>query len=67
MVTIKVNGVDRSFEEPLTVSDLIRFLEIKNSTIAVDVNQKIVPRSSHPAHQLQDGDRVEIVTFVGGG
>ena len=34
---------------------------------AVEVNRTLVPRSRHESHQLQDGDRVEVVTLVGGG
>ncbi len=67
MVTLNLNGEDRRFEEPLTVAELIRSLSIKTTSIAVEVNRVIVPRSAHESHRLRDGDRVEIVTFVGGG
>ena len=67
MVTLNLNGEDRRFEESLTVAELIRSLQIKASSIAVEVNRVIVPRSSHESHRLKEGDRVEIVTFVGGG
>jgi sulfur carrier protein len=67
MVTLNLNGEDRRFEESLTIAELIRSLQIKASSIAVEVNRVIVPRSSHPTHRLKEGDRVEIVTFVGGG
>jgi sulfur carrier protein len=67
MVTFNLNGEDRRFEESLTVAELIRSLQIKTSSIAVEVNRVIVPRSSHETHRLEEGDRVEIVTFVGGG
>jgi len=67
MVTLNLNGEDRLFPEPLTVEELVRKLEIHVGTMAVEVNRTIVPRSAHPSHRLKDGDRVEIVTFVGGG
>jgi sulfur carrier protein len=67
MVTLNLNGEDRRFEAPLTIAELIASLRIKTSSIAVEVNRVIVPRSAHEAHRLNDGDRVEIVTFVGGG
>ena len=67
MVNLNVNGEDRRFEEPLTISGLIRALGLKVASIAVEVNRLIVPKSSHERHLLKDGDRVEIVTFVGGG
>ena len=67
MLTLNLNGEDRSFEEPLTVADLLRSLGIQAPSIAVEVNRSIVPRSAHGTHPLEEGDRVEIVTFVGGG
>ena len=67
MVNLNVNGEDRRFEEPLTIAGLIHALGLKVASIAVEVNRLIVPKSSHERHLLKDGDRVEIVTFVGGG
>jgi sulfur carrier protein len=67
MVTVNLNGEERGFPEPLTVHELVEKLQIGRSSIAVEVNRAIVPRSLHSSHLLKDGDQVEIVTFVGGG
>jgi thiazole synthase len=67
MLTLTVNGEPRSLPHPLTVADLLRTLGKDNKPVAVEVNQDIVPRSRHGEHQLSPGDRVEIVTLVGGG
>jgi sulfur carrier protein len=66
-VRITVNGEERKIADGATVSDLIRALEIEKGRVAVEVNRSIVPRSSHADHVLSEGDRVEIVTMVGGG
>ncbi len=67
MVTLKLNGEERRFEEPPTVASLLRDMQVKSPAVAVEVNRRVVPRSEHGSHRLRDGDEVEVVTFVGGG
>ena len=67
MVKLELNGEERIFPRPLTVADLLRELGINTPAVAVEVNRTVVPKSSHPTRRLEEGDRVEIVTFVGGG
>lgn len=62
-----INGRDQDFEGPLTVSDLVARLGWDARKIAVERNLEIVPKSAHATTLLQDGDRIEIVNFVGGG
>lgn len=64
---IFVNGEAREVDAPYTVADLIASLELQGRRLAVEVNLDIVPRSQHEAHQLQAGDKVEIVHAIGGG
>ena len=66
-MTVTVNGNARDFAAPLTVAELLRTLEISPRGLAVEVNLQIVPRARHAEHLLADGDKLEIVTFVGGG
>ena len=66
-VTITVNGVERFVPAGTTVVGLLELLEIRADRIAVEVNREIVTRSLHATHVIGDGDRVEIVTMVGGG
>jgi thiamine biosynthesis protein ThiS len=62
-----INGRDQEFESPLTVAALVASLGWDPRKIAVERNLEIVPKSAHQTTLLQDGDRIEIVNFVGGG
>lgn len=62
-----LNGEDRSFESPLTLAQLVANLGMKPDRVAVERNRDIVPRDQWEAVTLQEGDRLEIVHFVGGG
>ena len=63
-----LNGESREFPEAVkNVADLLEHLELAGKFVAVEVNQQLVPRAQHATHLLHDGDRVEAVTFVGGG
>ncbi|HCL81568.1 MAG TPA: thiamine biosynthesis protein ThiS [Nitrospiraceae bacterium] len=63
---LKVNGEDREFNGK-TVLELLQELEIIPERVAVEVNLKVIKRADFENHPLNDGDRVEIVYFVGGG
>ncbi len=64
---IVVNG--EAYEAPVgsTVADLLDALEIPRELVAVERNRKVVRRAAHAETQLEPGDRIEIVRFVGGG
>ncbi|MEM9495520.1 MAG: sulfur carrier protein ThiS [Pseudomonadota bacterium] len=64
---IVVNGEEKRFPGPLTISGLLDALELEPRKIAVERNLEIVPKSRYEATALDDGDRIEIVQFVGGG
>jgi thiazole synthase len=69
-VRIVLNGAERevgSGEAPPTVADLVREVGFADRRVAVEVNREVVPRAEHGTRRLAPGDRVEIVTFVGGG
>ena len=67
MLRIHVNGETRSIDDGSTVVDLLRTLGLGSDGVAVEVNLTILPRASHADTRLEDGDRIEVVTFVGGG
>ncbi len=67
MVTVRINGEPHRFEAPVPVSDMLRALDLGSDGVAVEVNRAVIPRRSHSESVLEDGDEVEIVTFVGGG
>jgi sulfur carrier protein len=65
-----INGRERSFAElsaGAPLSDLIAALELKSDRIAVELNGEIAPKARWPSLTVADGDRLEIVHFVGGG
>lgn len=66
-MTITVNGEPRQLVQPATIAQLLVQLEIPPRGVAVEVNLELVPRSRHAERQLADGDRLEIVSLVGGG
>ncbi len=63
---ILVNGQEQT-TEPITLARLIEQLGLKQDRVAIELNRNIVPRSQWPETNLADGDRLEIVHFVGGG
>ena len=55
------------FGQSMNIGELLVELDLDSRPCAVEVNRELVPRASHKEHKLVDGDRVEIVTLVGGG
>ena len=64
---IKINGEERSFASPASVADLVRALGLDSTKVAVELNLEIVPRSVYEKTMVKEGDRLEIVQFIGGG
>lgn len=64
---LTINGEERSFEALDDVAALVRALGLDGRKIAVERNLEIVPRSAYAVTRLADGDRIEIVHFIGGG
>jgi sulfur carrier protein len=67
MLRIWVNGEQRTLESVRDVAGLIAALGLDGRKLAVERNLAIVPRSLYAATSLMEGDRIEIVAFVGGG
>jgi sulfur carrier protein len=64
---LMVNGEERTFGGLAHVADLVVSLGLDPRKVAVERNLEIVPRSTYAATPLTDGDRIEIVHFIGGG
>ena len=62
-----VNGETRDVAAATTIEALVSLLGLDRRKLAVERNLEIVPRSAFGATALCDGDRIEIVAFVGGG
>lgn len=62
-----VNDEPRALGDGATVADLVSALGLGPRRIAVEVNLAIVPRAEYARTSLRDGDRIEVIHFVGGG
>lgn len=67
MIKVQLNGEDHEVEERSTVLDLLEALGFSPVKIAVEHNLEVVPKSAYAETVLSDGDRIEIVRFIGGG
>lgn len=64
---ITVNGERRAVESGASALDVVAELGLAGRPVAVEVNERVVPRRDLSACMLSAGDRLEIVTLVGGG
>lgn len=65
---LHINGEERTFDPPVsTLAALVETLGMKSDRVAVELNRDIVPRDRWSETPLKDGDRLEVVHFVGGG
>lgn len=62
-----LNGQAREIPDAATIADLLGELKLAVRHVAVEVNLELVPRARHAEHRLVPGDRLEVVTLVGGG
>ncbi len=67
MLCITVNDEPTSLPSPSTVADLVARLGLRPDQVAVERNKVLVRRAEHATTTLCDGDRLEVVTFFGGG
>lgn len=64
---ITLNGEQTAIAEGSTVAGLLEHLRLPRERVAVEVNLDIVPKAAYDSHRLSEGDRIEVVHFVGGG
>ena len=64
---IIVNGKEINLTEDTTVAEYLEQNQYQVKRIAVEMNEEILPKYSYSETMLKDGDRLEVVTFVGGG
>ncbi len=67
MMKIIVNGDEQEYKDPLTVTTLLQELNLQTEQVAVEINLTILDRSNFPTWNLHEGDKVEILSFIGGG
>ena len=66
-ITLKVNGENHSCKAPITLPELLTQINLNPRLVAVEYNGEILHRQFWSETQLQNSDRLEIVTIVGGG
>lgn len=66
-IAVVINGQPRTLAAGTTVLALISELGLDGKPVAVERNREVIPRAHHASTILADGDRLEVVTFVGGG
>lgn len=64
---IRLNGEAKEFEEGTTLLELVERLSLAPERLAIELNCDVIRRDEWPRVKLSEGDRVEIVHFVGGG
>lgn len=64
---ITVNGKQIQLTSEMSVADYLEQNNYQINRIAVEMNEEILPKYSYSETILKDGDRLEVVTFVGGG
>jgi thiamine biosynthesis protein ThiS len=67
VMRLQINGDDKEVSDSLTLAELVNQLGMKADRVAVELNREIVPRPRWADTALHDGDKLEIVHFVGGG
>jgi sulfur carrier protein len=67
MMEITLNGEPRRVADQISIAALLDELGWSPRQVAVEVNLQLVPRGRHAEHKLTPGDRLEVVTLVGGG
>ena len=66
-ITVQLNGEPCRIEGDPRLVALVEKLNMKRGRIAVELNGEVVPKAEHDGVVLRDGDRLEIINFVGGG
>ncbi len=64
---VTINGKAETLDGEMSVADLLARRELEPIRVAVEINEDVVPRKTFRETLIRHGDRIEIVTFVGGG
>lgn len=66
-MNIIVNGNEKSFDEGTTLQEMIKSLNLEGKVMAAAVNMDVVKQDNWSSSELHEGDKVELLDFVGGG
>ena len=66
-MNIIVNGQEKKFDENITLNALLKVLNLEGKVMAAAVNMDIIKQNDWNTHKLEEGDKLELLDFVGGG
>ena len=66
-ICITVNGEKRELESELDLGGLLRHFSLAEKRVAIELNGRVITRADWPKTEVSDGDKIEVVHFVGGG
>ena len=66
-ITIRLNGEQRSFDQDMNISCLLRILKVPPKSVVVELNREILSKNAFDHVKLQDGDELELIRIVEGG
>ena len=64
---IVLNGKKFSIKEKDTITMLLKKIDVKSSKVAIEVNKNVIPKEKYRYFKFKNNDKVEVVTFIGGG
>lgn len=64
---VVINGKREVHPDGISIAALLESLELGGQACAVEVNKVLIPKQRHKTHRIEDGDRIELMTLVGGG
>ena len=64
---IVLNGKKFSIKEKDTITMLLKKIDVKSSKVAIEVNKDVIPKEKYRYFKFKNNDKVEVVTFIGGG
>jgi len=64
---IVLNGKKFSIKEKDTITTLLKKIDVKSSKVAIEVNKNVIPKEKYRYFKFKNNDKVEVVTFIGGG
>jgi sulfur carrier protein len=67
VLTIFLNGEERTIDRPVNIDRLLEMFSLPSKRVAIEINMSVVRREDWETTPVNEGDRIEVVHFVGGG
>jgi len=66
-IKIYINGKEKIISAETNILELLKELNLQPERVAVEINKNVIPKQEFSNYVLKDGDKIEVVRFVGGG